>query len=182
MVQHIEYLPAEFQKMRFGVGHGPGFAQSGVQSGVPRSANLAASSGFAGEIMAKRANPCRTVRIRKQVRHLIRECAALLGHSGLCGTNLRSRAAQLPVRGPGSAVADGQGESAGPAGKAGKLPAANEGIGKAVCIPGQELSLAERQLDDEVAVQLMSRVEVRDAALLVRVPGVDDVSADAASY
>ena len=168
--------------MGFGVWHGPGFTQSGVKPSVAGSADLAAPSGFAGEIMAKCADPGRAVRIRKHVGNLIRECAALLCHSCLRGTDLRGCAAQLPVRRPGAAVADGQGESAGPSGKAGELPAADNGIGQAVSIPGQELSFAERQLDDEVAVQLMSRVEVRDPALLVWVPRVDDVSTDAAPY
>lgn len=127
-----------------GVRHLPGLAQRGVQTGVAGSANLAPSSSFAGEVMAKRVDPGRTVRIGKQVGHLIREGAALFCHSGLCGTNLRGRATQLPVRRPSAAVTDGQGESAGPAGKTGKLPAADKGIGKAVSIPGQELSLAER--------------------------------------
>src|ERR1700747_3449730 len=118
MVQDVEDLPAELQQVLFGIGHLPGLAQSRIQTSVTGSANLATSSGFAGEVMAKCADPGWAIWIWKHVGYLSWERTALLGDSGLRGSNLRGRAAQLPVCRPCAAVANGQWESAGPAGKA----------------------------------------------------------------
>src|ERR1700757_2770013 len=115
MIQDVEDLPTELQQMSFGVRHLPGLGQCCIETSVARSADLAASSGFAGKIVAECANSRWTVGIDEHVRHLTGECAALLCPAGLHRADLCGRAFQLPVGWPGASVADRKRESASPA-------------------------------------------------------------------
>src|SRR5262249_55756425 len=66
----------------------------------------------------------------------------------------------VPVRGPEIAVIDGEGEPAGPAGQAGKLPASYESVGKTGSVAREVFAPAERQLRYPVGIDLMGGVEV----------------------
>src|SRR5690349_9024699 len=129
--------------MRFSVGHLPTLAESSIQSGKAGTPHLIATSRFSGEVMPEGANPGRPVWIHKKIGNLGREIRTLLGDSSVHRSDLGRCTLQLPVRGPGTAIADRQRKAAAPSRQTGKTPAADDGIGHSVRIAGDVLSLSE---------------------------------------
>lgn len=66
-----------------------------------------------------------------------------------------------PVGGPARSALDAAGESAGPAGDAGKLPRRDEGIGEPAIIRVKGATSAERQIGDPVELDLMRQCQNR---------------------
>src|SRR5260370_12781159 len=68
----------------------------------------------------------------------------------------------VPVCGPEVAVIHGEGEAAGPASQAGKLPTCDQSIGNAGGVASEALAFSERQLANPVASDLVSRVKLAE--------------------
>ena len=95
----------------------------------------------------------------------------MLAHLDVSGDY--SVALLLPVGGP-SGLKESEWQSAAPTPYAGHLPAADEGVRKAICIAEDLLSLAERQQVDPVRGDQVTGVEIGNAAIQLGLPGVDD--------
>src|SRR5713226_4489872 len=153
-VRHVENLPAELQTVAF-PRHLPALAQGHIQAGVAISADHVSRTALArermNEVVIERVgwvgeNTDRTI--------WLFEMAGPRPGDHLSDTLL------IPVRGPEVTVIHGEGEAAGPAGQARKLPAPNKGIQRRASVALEVPSLAERQLGNPVGVDLMGCVEV----------------------
>src|SRR4029077_3379351 len=75
---------------------------------------------------------------------------------------------QEPVGRPALATIHAEGESAGPAGHAGKLPAANKSVHQAAVIARESPTFAKGQIGNPVEVELVSKIKIGGGAGEVR--------------
>src|SRR5262249_30893530 len=87
---------------------------------------------------------------------------------------------QEPVRRPALATIHAEGESAGPAGQAGKLPAADERVQHAARATRDGAPSANRQIGNPVHVELVGKIEVGDCTSQARGKGVCQAASDKA--
>ncbi len=88
--------------------------------------------------------------------------------------DLSGPAGDVVVGGPGAAVANGSGQAGSVAVDAADLPAAEDGIHKAVPVAGKLLAFAEGETVDIIRIEVMALVKVGRGTHLVAVVGVDD--------
>src|SRR5713226_6556438 len=152
-IGHVENLPAELQTVAF-PRHLPALAQGHIQTGVAIPADHISRTAFARERMPEVGE--RSGRVGEHADRTI----WLFEMAGPRPGDQLSDTLLVPVSGPEITVIHGEGEAAGPAGQARKLPAPNERIQRRASVALEVPSLAERQLGNPVGVDLMGGVEV----------------------
>ena len=175
-IGQVEDFPGEFQGHVFA--DGPGFCKSSVDPKEPIPAEIVAAASITrvgGSPRRIRGN-CSLQPSGFRERHGI--ALRVVIQAGLYRRGLYHPASPVPVRRPAAveATQNAKWEAAGPARKAGELPAADQRLGKAVRARRKRLTTAKRKLIEPVHRDDVACVEIGRAAIFRWVPGIDDLA------
>ena len=129
-------------------------------------------TGFPGERLAKRARVICQVGKDVDFPYVVR----VIERTGLDRRRLNTISREVPICRPLEPIANTEWKAAGPAADAGKLPAANHGIERLVCVSSEGPVSSKWQIRHPIRCDLMGGVKIGDATELVRAPGILDLS------
>jgi len=174
VVEDVEHLPAESDGGRFG--ELERLPESHIQAEVAGAAQIVAITSF-----SRKGQPERVEGSGSFAEDVGETGWAVPGRATQELPGLRLFSDQhavtfkFPVRGEIESAVNTEWQPAAPSCQAADVPAPNESVSAPAHPAAYRASPAKWKFDDEISVDLMRRIEVRESAVQLRIPRIDDL-------